>query len=53
MFYNKERPTNVYIAFPRGNEQVELYAPEPRVLRQLVAAGRIRPVSPDALSNAG
>ena len=52
-FYDKERPTNVYIAFPRGNVQVELYAPEPRVLRQLVAAGRIRPVSPDALSNAG
>ncbi len=51
-FYSKERPTNVYIAFPRGNTQVELYAPEPRVLRQLVAAGRIRPVSPAALSDA-
>ena len=44
-FYTQARPTNVYLAFPRGNVQIELYDPSPQALRELVAAGRIQPVS--------
>ena len=47
-FYEKQKPTNVYLAFPRGNVQIELYAPTPGALRELVTGGRIRPVSPVA-----
>jgi hypothetical protein len=47
-FYDKQKPTNVYLAFPRGNVQIELYAPTPRGLRELVTGGRIHPVGPAA-----
>ena len=44
-FYTRARPTNAYLAFPRANVQIELYDPSPQALRELVASGRIQPVS--------
>jgi len=43
-FYAKTRPTNVYVAFPGVNEQVEVYDPSPQAARSLVAAGKLAPV---------
>jgi hypothetical protein len=44
-FYARARPTNVYVAYPGTNIQVEVYDPVARVARRLVAANRIVPVS--------
>jgi hypothetical protein len=44
-FYAKTRPTNVYVAFPGVNVQLEVYDPSPQVVRRLVAAGKLAPVS--------
>src|SRR5262245_41119189 len=44
-FYSKARPTNVYIAFPGVDEQVEVYDPSGGYAQRLVAAGRVIPVS--------
>jgi hypothetical protein len=44
-FYAKTRPTNVYVAFPGVNEQVEVYDTSAQVVHQLVAAGKLTPVS--------
>ena len=43
-FYAKSRPTNVYVAFPGSNYQIEVYDPAAAPMHELVAAGRIRPV---------
>jgi hypothetical protein len=44
-FYNRESPTNVYLAYPGSDYQVEVYSPSVTQAQQLVAAGRILPVS--------
>lgn len=44
-FYAKTRPTNVYVAFPGVNEQIEVYDPSARTARQLIAAGKLAQVS--------
>ena len=43
-FYARARPTNVYLAYPGGNIQVEVYDPAAGAARRLVAANRIVPV---------
>jgi hypothetical protein len=40
-FYDKARPTNVYMAFPGSSSQIEVYDPAASSLHKLVAAGRI------------
>jgi hypothetical protein len=45
-FYAKARPTNVYLAFPGADVQIEVFDPSGRALRELVAAGRITTVNP-------
>jgi hypothetical protein len=41
-FYTRSRPTNVYLAFPGSDVQVELYDPAGRALPNLVAAGKVK-----------
>lgn len=43
-FYNTSRPTNVYVAYPGADVQVEVYDPAPGRARALVASGSIAPV---------
>jgi len=43
-FYATTRPTNVYVAFPGVDEQVELYDPSAQAAHQLIAAGALAPV---------
>jgi hypothetical protein len=42
--YSKTGPTNVYLAFPGSNYQIEVYDPNPSRARQLVRSGAIRPI---------
>jgi len=44
-FYAKARPSNVYLAFPGVDEQVEVFDPSAKLARHTVAAGRIQQVS--------
>ena len=44
-FYQRTRPTNVYVAFPGMAEQVEVFDPSARQARSIVAAQRVKPVS--------
>jgi hypothetical protein len=44
-FYSKARPTNVYVAFPGIEEQIELFDPSAQRAHQLATSGRIRAVS--------
>ena len=43
-FYARARPTNVYLAYPGRNIQVEVYDPAAGAARRLVAANHIVPV---------
>jgi len=43
-FYNLSRPTNVYLAYPGENVQVEVYDPSPSHAHELVASLAITPV---------
>jgi hypothetical protein len=43
-FYSKARPTNVYVAYPGTDLQIEVYDPAPGAARGLVTAGRVVPV---------
>jgi hypothetical protein len=45
-FYSRDSPTNVYLAYRGSDYQVEVYSPAATQAQQLVASGRIRPVSP-------
>lgn len=45
-FYNKNRPTNVYLAFPGGRYQVEVFDPDAGQAHRLVTEGKIVPVQP-------
>ncbi len=42
--YAKAQPTNVYVAFPGTNEEIEVYDPSPEHARALIASGQIAPV---------
>jgi hypothetical protein len=44
-FYAQRRPTNVYVAFPGVNEEVEVYDPNAAAAHRLIAAGKLVPVS--------
>jgi hypothetical protein len=43
--YDRARPTNLYLAYPDGQEQIEVYAPSAGEARRLVQSGRIQPVN--------
>ena len=43
--YNRNAETNVYFAYPGTSYQVEVFDPDPQVVRRLVRSGKIRPVS--------
>jgi hypothetical protein len=42
--YSNSRPTNVYLAYPGSDEQIEVYDPTPGNARTLVSSGRVVPV---------
>jgi hypothetical protein len=42
--YAKQHATNVYLAYPGQNVQIEVYDPSPNAALQLVKSGRISPV---------
>jgi hypothetical protein len=42
--YSNSRPTNVYLAYPGSDVQIEVYDPTPGNARTLVASGRVVPV---------
>jgi hypothetical protein len=42
--YSDSRPTNIYLAYPGSDEQIEVYDPSPGNARTLVASGRVVPV---------
>jgi hypothetical protein len=43
-FYSVKRPTSVYLAYPRGTVQIEVYDPSAVRARALVSANAITPV---------
>jgi hypothetical protein len=42
--YSNSRPTNVYLAYPGSDVQIEVYDPDAARVRSLVTSGRIVPV---------
>jgi hypothetical protein len=42
--YAPKTPTNIYVAFPRSNVEIEVYDPSPKRARSLVASGQVQPV---------
>jgi hypothetical protein len=42
--YEQSHPTNVYVAYPDSNLQVEVFDPSPRRARRLVTSGAVAPV---------
>jgi hypothetical protein len=47
-FYGKSSPTNVYLAYPGSDFQVEVFDPSATRARELVASGRVAQVKPSA-----
>lgn len=43
-FYNRKKPTNVYVAYRGSDYQIEVFDPKPGAVRKLVAAESIAPV---------
>ncbi|HYZ76818.1 MAG TPA: hypothetical protein VE596_05540 [Gaiellaceae bacterium] len=43
--YSRTGATNVYVAYPGSNYQIEVYDPNPTRARKLVRSGAIRPIS--------
>jgi hypothetical protein len=41
---NEDRPSSVYLAYPRGKYQVEVYDPSPEEALDLVVSGAVQPV---------
>ena len=41
---NTSAPTNVYVAYPHSDYQIEVFDPHPGRARSLVSSGKIRPV---------
>jgi len=44
-YWNKESPTNIYVAPPGEEVQVEVFAPDPKQGREIVTSGQIVPVN--------
>ena len=42
--YSTSRPTNVYLAFPGSDSQIEVFDPSASRARELVTSGRVAPV---------
>jgi hypothetical protein len=42
--YSASQPTNVYLAYPGSNVQIEVFDPSPDHARALVASGQVTPV---------
>jgi hypothetical protein len=42
--YDRARPTSIFLAYPRGSHQIEVYAPSPAQARRLVATGAVTAV---------
>jgi hypothetical protein len=42
--YADSTPTNIYLAYPGKNVQIEVYDPSPRRARDLISSGRVAPV---------
>jgi hypothetical protein len=42
--YSQSSPTNVYLAYPGSNVQIEVYDPSPKRARSLITSGQIAPV---------
>ena len=43
--YSTDRPTNVYLAYPGSDVQIEVYDPSAEHARELITSGRVVPVS--------
>jgi len=48
--YNRDRPTNVYLASRDLSFQVEIYDPDPAAARRLALSGIVRPIGTRAVS---
>ena len=44
-FYSRLSPTNVYLAFPGSNYEIEVFDPDARQAQELVRSGQIKPIS--------
>ena len=42
--YAPSTPTNIYVAFPGSNVEIEVYDPSPKRAKALVASGQVQPV---------
>ena len=43
-FYNENSPTNVHLAYPGKNYQIEVYDPDPQRAHELASSPRLRPI---------
>jgi hypothetical protein len=43
--YSTSRPTNVYLAYPGSNVQIEVYDPSAEQARSLISSGQVSPVT--------
>jgi hypothetical protein len=43
-YYNRARPTSVYLAYPNSTEQIEVFDPSPATALGLVVHGKVTPV---------
>jgi hypothetical protein len=43
--YSTERPTNIYLAYPGADVQIEVYDPSAERARELITSGQVVPVS--------
>ena len=44
VYFNRERPQSVYLAYPGVDLQIEVYDPDPKRALQMVSSGQIVPV---------
>jgi hypothetical protein len=44
-FFSRSSPTNVYLAFPGSNYEIEVFDPDPQRAQELVRSGQIKPIS--------
>lgn len=44
VYFTRDKPTNVYLAYPGEDVQIEVYHPDPKVAKDLVTSGQIVPV---------
>jgi hypothetical protein len=42
--YSSDQPSNVYLAYPGSNLQIEVYDPSPKRARGLITSGQVAPV---------